>query len=110
MRVASEPVSVRIVTAPDASCGGATWSDAVAMIRGRLASRFGEAVTVEHVLAFSPRFFEMTNVTAAIEAGAELPIVLVGEDVVSRGGKLSEPRIAEALRAANVATEGESVP
>ena len=110
MRVASEPVPVRIVTAPDASCGGTTWSGAVAMIRGRLASRFGEAVTVEHVLAFSPRFFEMTKVTAAIEAGAELPIVLVGEDVVSRGGKLSEPRIAEALRAANVGTEGGSVP
>jgi hypothetical protein len=108
MQGAGESVPVRIVTAPDASCGGATWSGAIAIIRGRLARRFGEAVTVEHVQAFSTRFFEMPKVTAVIEVGAELPIVLVGEDVVSRGGKLSEPKIAEALRAATLATEGRS--
>lgn len=104
------PIAVRIVTAPDASCAGATWSEAFDLIRSRLARRFGEAVTVEHVQAFSTRFFEMPKVTAAIEAGAELPIVLVGEDVVSRGGKLSEPKIAEALRAATLATEARSEP
>jgi len=95
-----EPVAVRIVTAPDVACGGATWSAAVEMIQGRLARRFGEAVTIEHVTVFSPRFFELADVAAGVQAGMELPIVLVGGAVVSRGGKISEPRIAEALRAA----------
>jgi len=94
------PVAVRVVTAPDAVCAGPTWSQAVGMIRGRLARRFGEAVIVEHVTLFSPRFFELTDVAAEVQAGTELPIVLVGDEVVSRGGKISEPRIAEALRGA----------
>ena len=95
-------IPVCIVTAPDASCGGATWSGAVEMIRAKLARRFGDAARVEHVLLFSPRFFEMPEVAAAIEAGTQPPIVLVGDVIVSRGGKLSEARIAEALRAAGV--------
>ena len=99
---AREPVAVRIVTAPDVACGGATWTGTVGMIRGRLARRFGEAVTIEHVTAFSPRFFELADVAAEVQAGADLPIVLVGEAVLSRGGKISEPRITEALRAAGV--------
>lgn len=49
MEGAGEPVAVRIVTAPDVACGGSTWSGTVRMIRGRLARRFGEAVTIEHV-------------------------------------------------------------
>lgn len=100
MEGACEPVAVRIVTAPDAACGGMKWSEAVGLIRGRLARRFGEAVKIEHVTAFSPRFFELADLAAEVEAGAELPIVLVSGAVVSRGGKISEPRIAEALRAA----------
>jgi hypothetical protein len=102
MEGAGEPVAVRIVTAPDAACGGPTWSGTVGMIRGRLAHRFGQAVSVEHVTVFSPRFFELAEVAAGVQAGMELPIVFVGGAVVSRGGKISEPRIAEALRAAGV--------
>ena len=99
---AGEPVAVRIVTAPDAACAVPTWSQAVGMISGRLARRFGEAVTIDHVTVFSPRFFELADVAAGVQAGMELPIVFVGGAVVSRGGKISEPRIAAALRAAGV--------
>jgi hypothetical protein len=102
MEGAGEPVAVRIVTAPDVACGGPTWSGTVGMIRGRLARRFGQAVSVEHVTVFSPRFFELADVAAGVQAGMELPIVFVGGAVVSRGGKVSEPRIVEALRAAGV--------
>lgn len=102
MEATVDPVAIRIVTAPDVACGGPTWSGTVGMIRGRLARRFGEAVTLEHVTVFSPRFFELPDVAAGVEAGMELPIVFVGGAVVSRGGKISEPRIAEALRAAGV--------
>jgi hypothetical protein len=97
-----EPVTVHIVTAPDGSCGGPTWSGTVRMVRSRFARRFGKAVSIEHVTVFSPRFFELPEVAAQVEAGVDLPIVLVGGAVVSRGGKISEPRITEALRAAGV--------
>ncbi len=103
------PVPVAIVTAPDATCGGATWSDTVEMIRSTLLRRFGEAVRVEHVTLFSPRFFDMAEVAESVQAGSELPIVVVGQQVLSRGGKLSLPRIAEALRAAVGSTESEVV-
>lgn len=103
-------VAVRVVTAPDATCGGATWSEAVSLIRGRLAHRFGDAVTLEHVTLFTPRFFELPEMAAAVESGAELPLVEIGGAVVSRGGKLSEPRIAQALRAAGARETGGDQP
>ncbi len=95
-----EPVAVRILTAPDMACDGPTWSGTVGMIRGRLARSFGKEVTVEHVTLFTRRFFEMSDVAAEVQAGTPLPIVLVGDAIVSRGGKISERRIVEALRAA----------
>lgn len=102
MNEAGDPVTVRIVTAPDATCGGPTWSAAVGMISAKLARRFGQTVSIEHVTAFGPRFFELSDVAAGVQAGMELPIVLVGGAVVSQGGKISEPRIVEALRAAGL--------
>ncbi len=102
MNEAGDPVTVCIVTAPDVDCGGPTWSAAVGMVAAKLARRFGPQVAIEHVTAFSPRFFELPEVGAGVQAGMDLPIVVVGGAVVSRGGKISEPRIAEALRAAGV--------
>lgn len=107
MSAVAQRSGVRIVTAPDAACDGPTWSQAVGMMRGRLAVRFGEAVAVEHVAVFSPRFFELPEVAAMVEGGAELPIVLVDDAEISRGGKLSEARIAEAIDAAGALGTGE---
>ncbi|MDZ7707828.1 MAG: hypothetical protein U5J97_08040 [Trueperaceae bacterium] len=56
---------------------------------------------------FSLRFFELREVAAMVERGAELPIVLVGDAVANRGGKLSEARIAESLEAAGALGTGE---
>ena len=97
--------TLRIFTAPDAACGGAAWSDAVAMVSARLHRRFGSALEVEHVTLFSPRSFEFPEVMDAISRGAELPLVLLGNRILSQGGKLSEPRIARAIEDAGVATE-----
>lgn len=99
------PSTVRIFTAPDASCGGATWSDAVTMVGARLRRRFGGALEVEHVTLFSPRSFEFPKVLQAISDGADLPLVLLGDRIVSQGGKLSEPRIARAVEEAGVGSE-----
>lgn len=96
---------VRIFTAPDATCGGTTWSDAVALVATRLRRRFGDALEVEQVTLFSPRSFEFPRVLAAISAGAELPVVLVDDRIVSEGGKLSEPKLARAVEQAARAPE-----
>jgi hypothetical protein len=96
----SKPIHVRVVAAPDASCGhGMTWSAASALIGERLKRRFGDRVQVEYIEVFSARCFEFPEVMAAIEAGDQLPIVLAGDEIVSRGGKLSDRIIGQAIEA-----------
>ncbi len=100
MADAAGPTVVRIFTAPDASCGvGMTWTAAVGFIRDCLSRRFNGRVVVEQVEIFSQRSFEFPAVLRVIQQGAELPIVLVGDRIVSQGGKLSESRIARAIEA-----------
>ncbi len=74
-----------------------SWGEAVEFIRGRLTRRFDGRVTVEQVELFSQRSFEFPTVLEAIQQGAALPIVRVGDQLVSQGGKLSESRIARAI-------------
>ncbi len=92
------PLAVRIITPPEAACSaGMSWAAAVGFIAERLRHRFGEGLTVEHIELFSPRSFEFPVVLAAVERGGELPMVMVGDRIVSQGGKLSASRIATAL-------------
>lgn len=94
------PAVVRIFTAPEASCGaGMTWAEAVKFIRDRVNRRFNGRVAVEHVEIFSQRSFEFPTVLEAIQGGAQLPVVVVGDQIVSQGGKLSESPIARAIEA-----------
>lgn len=98
--MASKPINVCVFAAPDASCGhGMTWSAASALIGERLRRRFGNGVDVEHIEIFSPRSFEFPEVMAAIQAGGELPVVMVGDRIVSQGGKLSDRIIGQAVEA-----------
>jgi len=92
------PVVVRVFAAPMAGCGsGETWMSATSALGERLGRRFGEDVAVEFVELFSARSFDFPAVLARVEAGAALPLVTVGDDVISEGGKLSDPRIGRAL-------------
>lgn len=98
------PAIVRIFTAPEAACGtGMTWASAIGFIRDRLWRRFGESVVVEHIDVFSQRSFDFPAVMEAIRDGAALPIVTVRDHIISRGGKLSESRIARAIQALGAA-------
>lgn len=92
---------VRIFTAPDAACrpGAATWASATRLLGQRLQRRFQGAVDLEHVEMFSPRSFDFPDVLAAVERGSPLPLVVVDGQIISEGGKLSEPTIVLALRA-----------
>ncbi len=102
----SNPISVRIFAAPDASCAhGTTWSAASAFIAEGLRRRFGQDVLVEHIEMFSPRSFEFAEVMDAIQAGAQLPVVTVGGRIISQGGKLSGPIIRQAIESLLTAQE-----
>ncbi len=96
-----KPVYVRVFAVPDVRCGGhaMTWSGATALINERMKRRFGECVETEHIEVFSPRSFEFPNIMAEIASGSQLPIVTVEDQVVSRGGKLSDRTIAQAIEA-----------
>lgn len=89
---------VRVFAAPMAGCGaGETWASVTAALGQRLQRRFGQGVEVEFVELFSPRSFDFPAVLARVEAGVSLPLVMIGDDIISEGGKLSEPRIGRAL-------------
>jgi hypothetical protein len=103
----SKPINVRVFAAPDASCGhGMTWSASSALIGEGLRRRFGDAVIVEHIEIFSPRSFEFAEVMATIQAGGQLPVVMIGNRIVSQGGKLSGRIIRQAVEALLTTEEG----
>lgn len=94
----ASPIVIRVFAAPIADCGsGETWRSVAASLGERIQRRSGYGVVVEFVELFSPRSFGFPAVLARVEAGASLPLVTIGDDVISEGGKLSEPRIGRAL-------------
>lgn len=103
----TQRLAVRVFAAPDASCGhGMTWTAASTLIGERLRRRFGDGVDLEHIEIFSPRSFEFPEVMAAIEAGGQMPVVTVGDRIVSQGGKLSDRIIGQAVEALLTAGKG----
>lgn len=93
----SKVVSVRIVGAPIACEGGMkdTWRDMAHWAEGQLKNRFGTAVQVKYYDLFDADCPPMP-------AGAQLPLVLVEDEVVISGGKISIPilrsRVEEVLQ------------
>ncbi len=84
----SKVVSVRIVGAPIACEGGVkdTWRDTAKWAEGQLKARFGEAVQVQYFDLFYADCPPMP-------ANSQLPLVLVEDEVVISGGKISIPII-----------------
>jgi hypothetical protein len=52
---------------------------------------------MEYIEMFSPRSFEFPDVLAALQRGGSLPVVRIGDRIVSVGEKLSESRIANEI-------------
>lgn len=84
----TSPVIVRIVGAPIACEEGVkdSWREVAAWAAGQLKARFGDAVDV--------RYFDLFDADCpALPVGAQLPLVLVQDEVLSSGGKVSVPAI-----------------
>jgi len=86
------PVVVRIVGTPEACADGVkdTWREVAVWAGGQLKARFGDSLAVEYFDLFDPDCPPMP-------AEAQLPLVLINDEVVSSGGKVSVPAIRKRL-------------
>lgn len=84
--MSAAPVHIRIIGAPVACAQGVkdTWREVAGWAERQLTQRFGDAVQV--------RYFDLLDPDCpAIPPGAQLPLVLIEEEVVICGGKISVP-------------------
>lgn len=91
------PVLVQIIGAPIACSDGVkdSWREVASWAAGQLQTRFGAEVCVQYYDLFDAD-------CPSIPPGAQLPLVLVNGEVLSKGGKISVPLIrkqVDALRA-----------
>lgn len=89
-----EPVIVRIVGATDA------WQGAADQARRRLTTVFGPQVQVEYYTASSPEIGRFPQALALIRLGnPPLPLVFIGDEIFSTGGKVQISEISRRLAA-----------
>lgn len=97
------PVRVLIVGVPGACpTGGVSepWREVAQWAAKQLAARFGDRVAVEYYDLFSPEMGRFPEAVALIQQGeAGIPLVFVGDRLLSAGGKVSVPAIRRALEA-----------
>jgi len=82
------PVLIQIIGAPIACKEGVkdSWRDVAKWAIGQLKGHFGEAVEA--------RYFDLFDADCPpMPAGAQLPLVLINNEVLSSGGKISVPAI-----------------
>ncbi len=91
------PALVQIIGAPVACAEGVkeTWRDVAKHTADQLSARFGDRVCVQYFDLFDPA-------CPALPTGAQLPLVMIGSEVLSSGGKISVPAIRKRIEALNV--------
>jgi hypothetical protein len=67
-----------------------TWRDVASWTAGQLTARFGDAVRLEYHDLFDAD-------CPPLPQGAQLPLVTIGEQVLTSGGKISMPAIRKRL-------------
>ncbi len=93
---AKPPITVRIFGVPIACSKGVTdaWRQVADRAKVQLAARFGDSVSVEYYDLFSPDMDRFPEVMEKVKGGAQVPLILVGNEMLSAGGKVSIPAIA----------------
>lgn len=88
------PIVVHIVGAPTACAAGVKdgWREIAHWAAGQLNARFGDSVRVDYFDLFDPD-------CPPIPPNAQLPLVLIADEVVSSGGKLPLPLIRQRVEA-----------
>jgi disulfide oxidoreductase YuzD len=88
----SQSVLVQIIGAPIACKEGVkdSWREVASWAADQLKARFGESVEV--------RYFDLFDADCpSIPANAQLPLVMVEDEVVSSGGKVSVPALRRTI-------------
>ena len=96
------PVHVRIIGVPGACAKGTSepWREIAHWAAKQLAARFGDQVVVEYYDLFSSEMDHLPEALALVQRGeAGVPLVFVGGNLLSAGGKVSVPAIRQALEA-----------
>lgn len=90
-------MEVRVFGVPIACSKGVTdaWRQVADRAEVQLRARFGESVSVEYHDLFSPEMDRFPEVMDKVKAGAQIPLVFVGKEMFSAGGKISIPAIAK---------------
>lgn len=97
----SEPVIVRIVGAPIACAEGVrdSWRELAMWLADKLQARYGEIVQVQYFDLFDPG-------CPPLPPDAQLPLVMIDDAFISRGGKISQPAIRAHLEAIGLRPRG----
>jgi disulfide oxidoreductase YuzD len=93
-------VAVRVFGVPTAgTCGQQDgWRDATEWIARSLKAHFGEQIRVEYYDLFSAALDAFPNVMELVGQGeAQPPLVFVGDELFSSGGRISGPAIRRRL-------------
>lgn len=96
------PLPVRIFGVPTTCSTGVTdaWREVADWARQQLMGRFGQQVSVEYYDLFSLEMDRFPEVMALVkESNGAVPLVFVGEELVSAGRKVSIPAIRCRLEA-----------
>ena len=88
---------VQIIGAPMACAEGVkdTWREVAKHTADQLIARFGDRVGVRYFDLFDPD-------CPALPTGAQLPLVIIDDEVLSSGGKISIPAIRKRIEALGV--------
>lgn len=92
---------VHIIGAPVACAEGVkdTWRDVAKHAADQLSARFGDRVSV--------RYFDLFDSDCpALPDNAQLPLVLLNDEVLSSGGKISVPVIRKRIEALGIPPDG----
>ena len=95
------PIVVQIIGVPIACAEGVkdTWRDVAKHAADQLIARFGDSVQVQYFNLFD-------SDCPALPVGAQLPLVIIGGEVLSSGGKISVPAIRKRIEAFGVTPDG----
>ena len=93
---------MQIVGAPVACADGVKeiWRDVAKHAADQLVARFGDAVRVQYFDLFDPD-------CPALPDDAQLPLVLIEDEVLSSGGKISVPAIRKRIEALRLESDGQ---
>ncbi len=104
-------VTVRVFGVPTTrggDCGskGGTWRDATEWVARALKKRFGDRVRVEYFDLFFDPVDAFPQVMERVASGeAKLPLVYVGDELLSAGERISGPAIRQRIEALEAAAK-----